>query len=184
MEAQSFFNEINQFAEEVSELLYNWGFKRVHGRIWTHLYLSERALDASDLVKRLDISKALISISLRELLDFEIITEIGKSPKGTNLYQTNPNLTQVFVHIMKKREQALLARLQLAQEKLCQMSEEAYKATETNPDKVLGLKSLLNHAEDILEGLLNLPIPTPVQSPTTKHEIHHTEISTDSASLS
>ena len=63
MEANESLQQLNKLADEVGELVYNWGLKRVHGRIWTHLFLSNRPLDASDLVKRLDISKALISIS-------------------------------------------------------------------------------------------------------------------------
>ncbi len=156
MEANDSLQQLNLLADEVGELVYNWGFKRVHGRIWTHLFLSNRPLDASDLVKRLDISKALISISLRELIDLKLIAEIGKSPKGTHLYRTNPDLVRVFLNILKLREKILFSKVSTAYDTIENMSSEAKQKSEISEARMREFKKLVTNADATLDQVINL----------------------------
>lgn len=110
--------EMQELSEQIGEFIHYWGFKRVHGRIWTHLYLAQKPLDAADLVRQMKISKALVSISLRELLDVEVIEEVGKSPRGTHLYRTNPDILKVILAVLRQREKRMLGRIQSAHEAL------------------------------------------------------------------
>src|SRR5258708_3849854 len=66
-------HEIESLSNEIGKFIHHWGFKKIHGKIWTHLYLSETPLDAGTLMKRLDVSKALMSLSLRDLLKYKVI---------------------------------------------------------------------------------------------------------------
>lgn len=156
MEANDSLQQLNLLADEIGELVYNWGFKRVHGRIWTHLFLSNRPLDASDLVRRLDISKALISISLRELIDLKLIAEIGKSPKGTHLYRTNPDLVRVFLNILKFREKMLFSKVSTAYDTIENMSEEAKQKCELSEVRMSEFKKLVANADSTLDQVINL----------------------------
>lgn len=156
MEVTDSLMQINLLADEIGELVYNWGFKRVHGRIWTHLFLSNRPLDASDLVRRLDISKALISISLRELLDLKLIAEIGKSSKGTHLYRTNPDLVRVFLNILKFREKLLFAKVTNAHTNVENLSAEEKQKTELSEVRINELKKLMAGADLTLDQVINL----------------------------
>ena len=45
--------ELDELAEFVGEFIQYWGFKRIHGKIWAHLFLSEVPLDATTLVSSL-----------------------------------------------------------------------------------------------------------------------------------
>lgn len=116
--------EMQDLAEQIGEFIHYWGFKRVHGRIWTHLYVAQKPLDAADLVRQLKISKALVSISLRELLEYEVIEEVGKSSRGTHLYRTNPDVLKVILSVLRQREKRILSRIQAAQESLEKTSAE------------------------------------------------------------
>ncbi len=156
MEATDSLVQINFLADEIGELVYNWGFKRVHGRIWTHLFLSNRPLDASDLVKRLDISKALISISLRELLDLKLIAEIGKSTKGTHLYRTNPDLVRVFLNILKIREKLLFSKVNSALKNVENMSTENKQKSEISDVRILELKKLMAGADATIDQMIGI----------------------------
>ena len=89
-------SELDALAEQVGEFIQYWGFKKVHGRIWTHLWLSDHPLDAGDLGKRLQISKALVSMSIADLLEYDVIQEVGRGEQGTTLYRSNPDQTQVI----------------------------------------------------------------------------------------
>ncbi len=103
--------ELEEFASQVGSFMEYWGFKKVHGQIWCHIYLSQQPLDASELMKRLDISKALVSISLKELLDFEVIEEVGKSPRGTRLYKAREDLRATILDTLRRRERKMMSRI-------------------------------------------------------------------------
>ena len=163
MEAKESLQQLNLLADEVGELVYNWGLKRVHGRIWTHLFLSNRPLDASDLVKRLDISKALISISLRELIDLKLISEIGKSPRGTHLYRTNPDLVRVFLNILKFREKMLFAKVNTAYGNIASMTAEEKQVSELSEVRMSEFKKLVANADSTLDQVINLGVTEIVQ---------------------
>lgn len=106
--------ELDAFTTQLSELAHNWGFKRIHGRIWAQLFLSQRPLDAADLIQQLDISKALVSISMRELLDIKAVVDVGRSDRGTHLYRANEDLNAITLAVLKKREQEMLKTAQAA----------------------------------------------------------------------
>lgn len=103
--------ELEEFANQVGSFMEYWGFKKVHGQIWCHIYLSDMPLDASELMRRLGISKALVSISLKELLDFEVIEEVGKSERGTRLYKAREDLGATILDTLRRRERKMMARI-------------------------------------------------------------------------
>src|SRR5690606_38635402 len=95
----------------IGDLIENWGFKHVQGRIWAHLFLSEVPFDAAEIMRRLQISKGLVSISLKEMLTFEIVKKAGKSERGTLLYRVNPDHRAVISNILNNRERPLLSQI-------------------------------------------------------------------------
>jgi DNA-binding transcriptional regulator GbsR (MarR family) len=103
--------ELEDFAEQIGIFMEYWGFKKVHGQMWVHIYLSTHNLDAAELMQRLRISKALVSISLKELVDFGVIEEAGKSVKGTRTYRATGDLTKPIIETLRRREQRMLARI-------------------------------------------------------------------------
>lgn len=156
MKEQDTLPELHELAEQIGEFIHYWGFKRVHGRIWTHLFLAKKPLDAADLVRQMSISKALVSISLRELLDYEVIQEVGKSPRGTNLYRTNPDILSVILSVLRQREKRMLSRVQAAHESLGRVSDEDRERTGMNPKHLDQLGALISKGIVGLEGFIAL----------------------------
>lgn len=148
--------ELQELSEQIGEFIHYWGFKRVHGRIWTQLFLSDKPLDSADLVRQMKISKALVSISVRELLEYEVITEAGKSDRGTNLYSVNPDILQVILNVLRGREKRLLSRIEGAHEALERVPYETKIANDISPDRLGKLKTLVGDASSALEGLIAL----------------------------
>lgn len=146
--------EMEDLAEQIGEFIHYWGFKRVHGRIWTHLYLAKRPLDAADLVRQMKISKALVSISLRELLEYEVIEEVGKSPKGTHLYRTNPDILKVILSVLRQREKRIIARIQAAQNSLERTSLADREAHGMSDESLKMLGELISKASIGLESFI------------------------------
>ena len=146
--------EVEDLAAQIGEFIHYWGFKRIHGRIWSHLYLAQKPLDAADLVRQMKISKALVSISLRELLDYEVIEEVGKSNRGTHLYRTNPDIMKVILSVLRQREKRILARIQAAQETLERVPQEERTRNGLSEKHILNLGEIVTRAQLALEGFV------------------------------
>ena len=144
--------ELEDVANQVGEFIEYFGFKKVHGRIWTHLFLSPVALDATDLVERLSISKALVSMSIADLLTHEVIEISGKGSRGTSCYRANPQVTKVIMNVLRKRERRMLSRVNASIKLLKGVSASKVVASE----RVESLSTLVTSAEDILDTVLQM----------------------------
>lgn len=143
--------ELSDVAEQVGAFMEYWGFKSIHGRIWTHIFLSQEPLDAGALIKRLDVSKALMSMSLAELLDHDVIQIAGKG--STTTYSANPDITHTIMAVLRKRERRMLNRVSSAAKTL---PLGAVGEVRLNPERVQSLQSMIETAEMTLECLLSL----------------------------
>lgn len=154
-------NEMVQLSETVAELLHAWGFKRVHGRIWSHLLLADSLLDAAELVKRLKISKALVSISIREMLNYGFVEEASLSSHGTQLYRANKDLHAIAQTVIQKREKELLNRVKDAQEKVSSLESEQLAKAKLSPQQVDRFSGLIQTTQRALENLISMRPPSP-----------------------
>lgn len=148
------FPELEKLTEQMSELVHNWGFKRIHGKIWSLLYLSERPLDAADLISQLQISKALVSISVRELLDAGAVKDVGRSQRGTHLFRANTDIAAIAFEVLRKRERDMLAKTQDALTALAGIQAETLKTFEISAKHVENLQIEIRNASMLLEGLV------------------------------
>ncbi len=104
--------ELDELIELVGCFIKYFGFKKVHGQIWAHLFFSPEPLDAPALMKRLSISKALVSMTINDLLKYDVITQQeGKSDMGTLTYKINPKVVSVITEVLRTRESVLLNKI-------------------------------------------------------------------------
>jgi DNA-binding transcriptional regulator GbsR (MarR family) len=59
--------KVQQLSTFIGHFIRYWGFRNIHGQIWTIVYLSETPLSGAEIVKFLKVSKALVSPALKEL---------------------------------------------------------------------------------------------------------------------
>ena len=78
---------LQKLSLSIGNFIRYWGFRRIHGAIWTQLYLSKTPLSCTDLTSRLGLSKALISPALDELCKFKLIFEAPAPNEKTKIYQ-------------------------------------------------------------------------------------------------
>jgi DNA-binding transcriptional regulator GbsR (MarR family) len=142
-------NHLDLLAQEIGKFIRYWGFKKIHGRIWCHIYLSPVPLDAGTLMKRLQVSKALMSLSLNDLLDHKVIAEAGKSDRGTQTYVANPNVLDVILNVLKQREKNLLNKIEDCHKKLKDIPE-------VNPHRLEAMRLMIREAQQTLDGILEL----------------------------
>ncbi len=147
--------EWDQLASLVGDFIQYWGFKNVHGRIWTHLYLSKTPLDALEIRKRLKISKALVSLSVHDLMHYNVIKEVGKSPRGTILYTANSDLHEAIFNVLRTREERMVARIQGACRLLQAVPDTDRSAVGIDADRLNMMSEIITSAKDSLDLFLN-----------------------------
>jgi DNA-binding transcriptional regulator GbsR (MarR family) len=147
--------EFDDVAERVGEFIQYWGFKRIHGKIWTHLYLSSVPLDATTLVRRLRVSKALVSFSMRDLLEYNVIREVARGRGRTVLFEANPDVTSVILNVIRLRELKMMSTVRLAAERLNQHSSDALLEMKISGKKLDDLRGMIESAENFLHFILS-----------------------------
>lgn len=148
--------EWDQLALEVGRFMRYWGFKVIHGRIWTHIYLSQTPLDAGTLIERFKLSKALMSLSLHDLLRSHVILEGPKSPKGTQTYVANPEVLNVILNVLKRREKPMLAEIKAAHERLTAATQARPEDSQVHPARLNQLGQMIHQAQVTLEAILEV----------------------------
>ncbi len=151
--------ELEDVVAQIGEFIEYWGFKNVHGRIWAHVYLAEVPLDAGDLVERLQISKALVSMSISDLMEYDVIQVAGKSARGTITYIANPNVTSVVIGVLRKRERRMLSRIAAATKVLKDYKNHGGgkdSSVHLASERVVSLHEMVVTAEDSMDAILQL----------------------------
>ncbi len=146
--------ELEDVVAQIGGFIEYWGFKNVHGRIWAHLFLAGCPLDSNELIERLGISKALVSMSISDLMEYDVIRAVGKSERGTIVYDCNPDLPNVIANVLRKRERRLLTRLSAATRTLTSLPRELDGKCGVHHDRIEKLDQMVKTAETTLDALL------------------------------
>ncbi|MEB3298887.1 MAG: MarR family transcriptional regulator [Candidatus Sericytochromatia bacterium] len=101
--------------QAIGSLMELWGFKRVHGVMWTVLYLADAPLDAQQIRERMGISSGLVSMTLHELIRWGVVTRVTLPGNRREHYRAEPDIWRAVAKVLRERE---LFCLQLALEDL------------------------------------------------------------------
>lgn len=149
-------HELIDLSNRVGGFIHYWGFKEVHGKIWLMLYVSEVPLDAAEIMNRLNISKALVSLSVSDLLKYEVIQEAGKSENSTQLYRANPDLMDVILKVLRSREKRMLSETQYAIEQVKKLSVQEKADWKIKDQRLTELSDFVDQGQQALQTLLSL----------------------------
>ncbi len=149
-------DNVNRLAEQVGNILHFWGFKSIYGRIWLHLYISPQPLDAPELVARLHISKALFSITVTDLLKYDVVRLVGTSERDTRLYEANPDVHQIILKVLRSREQKMLEDVAQAQQQLESFQAGPMADDTIRMERVQAVGRMIREAQTILSAILCL----------------------------
>lgn len=133
-----------------------WGFKNIHGRIWLHLYTSTKAMDTAELMSRLSVSKGLMSLAVRELLEYQVIRPAATGPHGTVYYEANPDLQFVITNVLRQREQTMLQKVHKASKAVLSASADSLEQQGVDKGRVKAVLALTESAQAVLKGFLSL----------------------------
>lgn len=146
-------SDVSKLADKVGEFIRYWGFKKIHGKIWCILFLSETPLDASQLIEKTGVSKALMSQSLAELLEYQVVMVIDENKKKKR-YVTNQNILSVITSVLRQREQLLLGDIMKNFRRVDAFNSDQLKLVGVSPENLLRLGRMISFAEKFLSSML------------------------------
>ncbi len=150
--------ELEELSRGVGEIIEFWGFKQIHGVIWTHLFLSPEPLSASTLVTRLGVSKALMSLSIKELLRHRVILPVANERnRKTKFYVANSDLFPVIQEVLENRELRMIANIVARCHHLKASLSSRSESETIAPEKLESMLRLSEEAEFTLRNLLTMP---------------------------
>lgn len=100
--------DLADFTESIGNFIKYWGFKKVQGQVWALLYLSDHPLNSRKIQSALGISKALLSNTINELIEYKLIKQVGNVEHGRALYIANENIIEVIKDVLADRELKLI----------------------------------------------------------------------------
>jgi len=99
---------ILRLSEAIGSFINYWGFKDLQGQIWFILYITDQEYSTKDIKEIFDISKALASQLINELLEFKVISKVGTGKHGVDLFKANTNVLEAIFLVIKNREMNIL----------------------------------------------------------------------------
>jgi DNA-binding transcriptional regulator GbsR (MarR family) len=145
--------EYYQLLKSVGAFMEYWGFKAVHGKIWTAVYLSKDPVDANFMISQLQLSKAAISLGIKDLLHYNVIHEVPKNGPSTQKYISNPDLMDVICNVLRQREKKML---QVVVQYSKALSEKSLVDSPLSAQKNTQLRKMTEQAHVLLESMLQL----------------------------
>jgi len=95
--------------DAVGSVIDFWNFKRNHGRVWALLYLRDRALTAAELQEALGLSKGAVSMLVRELEQWGVVTRARSTSAEAQRFVAETDLMKMLGRVLSAREAGLVA---------------------------------------------------------------------------
>ncbi len=131
-----------------------WGFKEVHGQVWTCIFLAEEPVDANHIIEHLKLSKAAISLAIKDLTEYKVIKEVEKTKPSTRKYVSNDDLAEVILNVLRFREKQMLNIVVQATRHLADTPQGQLANLQISKEKAKALYEMSAGAQGILEQIL------------------------------
>ncbi len=103
--------KLRKLSHAVGEFMRYWGFRKIHGAIWTQVYLSKTPLSGADLTRNLGVSKALVSPAIEELVQHGLIQPHPSENEKTKYYIPVADVQSVILNVLRTREKLMLQEI-------------------------------------------------------------------------
>jgi DNA-binding transcriptional regulator GbsR (MarR family) len=145
-----------QLAERIGNFIEYWGFKEIHGKVWTCIFVAEKPVDAGQIVETLQVSKALVSLAIKDLLHYRVIEAIPKLGPSTQKYRSNRELFQVILGVLKTREREMLTQISGAFAKLDSQPDHEKNKAGISQTHLNELSEMISTTERALDSVIAL----------------------------
>ena len=147
--------ELENLADQIGEFIEHWGFKKIHGEIWTHIWLAKDPMDATTLVAHLQVSKALVSLATKDLLQYNVIRIVGKGSRRKILLEANRDIRSVIAKVIINREAQMLESVMGHCRKTNMMNDKIKRDLDLDEEKLQSLQMFIGIAQIALAAMID-----------------------------
>ena len=97
-------NVKERFILHWGEMGTRWGINRTMAQVQALLFISERPLSADEIMTELQISRGNVSMSLRELMTWGIVTKMHIKGERKEFFTTEKDVWELFKIILRERK--------------------------------------------------------------------------------
>lgn len=136
-----------------------WGFRAIHGRVWTLLALMGRPLSQTDIAVLLDVSRSLVHGAVQELEEWGLVQRAGNHRRAPIVAVTE--VLPIITHVLRTREWMMIERVRVALEAASQEADLHFLRTGQEPfsrERLRELTQLTEMAQGFLRVILNLRV--------------------------
>ncbi|MCK6573962.1 MarR family transcriptional regulator [Myxococcota bacterium] len=152
-----------QVAHAAGAFIEYWGFKAIHGRIWTLLALHKEPLPQSEIADLLGVSRSLVSTAIAELTEYGLVRAVDEHRNAP--YEAVIDIWPTIADVLRSREWMLLEGARVALEAAIEEAEIAATAPvpgeplRWDVDRLRMLLSLTEMAQGFLKMVIALRMP-------------------------
>ena len=148
-------DQIHKLADLVGQFIQYWGFKKIHGQVWTHVWLAKTPIDATTLVKRLNVSKALISLAIKDLLQYDVIKITSEGDRRKILLIPNQDLHTVITTVLRNRESVMMTEVVKSQAAVDDLDQATKDSMNLDQSQLEQMKMITAMADMALQTLIS-----------------------------
>ncbi|MEK6239701.1 MAG: ArsR family transcriptional regulator [Planctomycetales bacterium] len=94
----------NRLVMHWGEMARSWGISKTMGQVHALLYVSGREWSAEEIMEELEISRGNASMSLRELVNWGLVSRIHHRGERRDFYAAEPDVWEIFNRIIAERK--------------------------------------------------------------------------------
>lgn len=154
--------QVVRVCEAVGAFIEYWGFKSVHGRVWTLLALRGEPMSQSEIAALLGISRSLVSGTVAELCEHGLLRRVDGGRNAP--YEAVVDVWPVISDVLRAREWMLIESARVALEAAVEEAEVAHAAgysVRWNVERMRVLLAMTDLAQTLLRILMSLRLPKP-----------------------
>lgn len=148
------YRPVFDLVDSIGDFIEYWGFKKIHGKIWALVFLAEKPVDANYLIEHLGVSKALVSMTLKDLLSYKVVLE-SSLKASTVHYESNPDMADVILDVLMGREAKMLAKIKSSCE-IVNCLEDSRRGPLASKERAEKLQNMVNTADKALKIFISL----------------------------
>ncbi|MCB0272639.1 MAG: hypothetical protein KDD46_06475 [Bdellovibrionales bacterium] len=133
------------FCGVIEELVEQWGFKGLLGRVWSLLYLRRKPMNHSQIEEALGLSKGNVNALINELLQWGVVQKVRIPNDRNYYYEVDKQIWKSVSNVFQSRE---LRILEDAIEKV-----QNIQGTLKSSDKTERVKHQIERAQHVLDAL-------------------------------
>jgi DNA-binding transcriptional regulator GbsR (MarR family) len=152
--------QIVRVCDTIGAFIEYWGFKAVHGRVWTLLALHDGPMAQTEIASTLGVSKSLVSGAVSELTEHGLVRQTHDHRNAP--YEAVVDVWPVISEVLRSREWMLVEAARVALEAAIEEAELAQELSHNvrwNAERLQTLMAMTELAQALLRILMGLRMP-------------------------